>query len=178
MRCLPEWRARRLSPLYSFRSKRRPTTLNFEPFDTLRAGSGTLNRPMFGLTIGFRQINSVENGYPCIWQSNVFAAGFSLVIVRVRVHLNSEHSAYNTEFSLATNACTRTSHRFILKICEITNKFRLAFNRIYLSEPDIESGCARWNESARGTTDRFHANRRRSDYRAVRRLVRFVRDVF
>jgi hypothetical protein len=36
------------------------------------------------------------------------------------------------------NACTRTTHRLTGKVSKITEKFRLAFNQISLSEPNIE----------------------------------------
>ena len=87
--------------------------------------------------IRFKQVYLVDKAYRCIWPSDAVAAGFSLVIGGVRVHVKSEHCLSNTEFSLATNSCTRTRHRLGLKVWKITSKFRLAFNQILLFEPDF-----------------------------------------
>jgi putative tryptophan/tyrosine transport system substrate-binding protein len=48
-------------------------------------------------------------------------------------------SLCNRGISRATNSCTRTRHRLGLKVCKITNKFRLAFNQILLFEPKIQN---------------------------------------
>jgi aryl-alcohol dehydrogenase-like predicted oxidoreductase len=49
----------------------------------------------------------------------------------------------NREISRATNSCTRTSHRFVLKVWEITSKLHLTFNQIFLSEPFTKVGHER-----------------------------------
>jgi hypothetical protein len=40
------------------------------------------------------------------------------------------------------NACTRTTHRLTGKVSKNTEKFRLAFNQISLSEPKVQHGQA------------------------------------
>src|SRR4030095_16425535 len=44
----------------------------------------------------------------------------------------------NNRSSRAMNACTRTTHRLTGKVSTNTEKFRLAFNQISLSEPSIQ----------------------------------------
>src|SRR4030095_1408825 len=43
----------------------------------------------------------------------------------------------NNRSSRAMNACTRTTHRLTGKVSKNTEKFRLAFNQISLSEPNV-----------------------------------------
>jgi hypothetical protein len=51
------------------------------------------------LNVGFRQIYSVENAYPCIWPSNVVAASFSLVITRARVYITQIFALQQGDFA-------------------------------------------------------------------------------
>ena len=44
----------------------------------------------------------------------------------------------NSGISRATNACTRTRHKLRVKVSKNTDKFRLAFNQIVLSVPNVQ----------------------------------------